>query len=139
MLIGMHYPAKNNLPFIVMEKLQFSLHEFVENHSIIHWDKKLSILNDVCCGLYYLHSRNPPIVHQDLTPNNILLCSHLRAKISDLGVARTLQETDTKLTKVPGTPVFMPPECKADNPVYGLPLDMFSWWNYSLPLCTAMA
>ena len=135
MLIGMYYPAKNSLPVVVMEKLKFSLRNFVESHSIIHWDKKLSILYDVCCGLQYLHSRNPPIVHQDLTPNNILLCSHLRAKISDLGVARTLQGTDTKLTKFPGTPDFMPPECKADNPVYGLPLDVFSFGGIILYVC----
>ena len=135
MLIGMHYPTKGDLPVIVMEKMQFSLRKFVESHSIIQWDKKLSILNDVCCGLYYLHTRNPPIIHRDLTPNNILLCSHLRAKISDLGVARTLQKTDTKLTKAPGTPDFMPPECIADNPVYGLSLDMFSFGGIILYVC----
>ena len=115
--------------------MQFSLRNFVENHSIIEWDKKLSILNDVCRGLHYLHTRNPPIVHRDLTPNNILLCSHLRAKITDLGVATTLQATDTKLTKAPGTAVFMPPECIADDPVYGLPLDMFSFGGIILYLC----
>ena len=107
----------------------------MENHSIIEWDKKLSILNDVCRGLHYLHTRNPPIVHRDLTPNNILLCSHLRAKITDLGIAITLRATDTKLTKAPGTADFMPPECVADDPVYGLPLDMFSFGGIILYLC----
>ena len=115
--------------------MKFSLRNFVENHSIIEWDKKLSILNDVCRGLHYLHTRNPPIVHRDLTPNNILLCSHLRAKITDLGVAITLRATDTKLTKAPGTADFMPPECVADDPVYGLPLDMFSFGGIILYLC----
>ena len=134
-LIGIHYPTKGNLPVIVMEKMQFNLSKFVDSRSIIQWDIKLSILDDVCCGLYYLHSRNPPIVHRDLTPNNILLCSHLRAKISDLGVARTLLKTDTKLTGAPGTPDFMPPECVADNPVYGLPLDMFSFGGIILYVC----
>ena len=135
MLIGIHYPTKGGLPVIVMEKMQYSLRKFVESHSIIQWDKKLSILHDVCCGLYYLHTKNPPIIHRDLTPNNILLCSHHRAKITDLGVARPLQETNTKLTKVPGTAVFMPPECIADNPVYGLPLDMFSFGGIILYVC----
>ena len=135
MLIGIHYPTKGSFPVIVMEKMQFSLSKFVESHSIIQWDKKLSILHDVCCGLHYLHTRNPPIIHRDLTPNNILLCSHLRAKIADLGVARTLQTTDTKLTKAPGTPDFMPPECQVDNPTYGLPLDVFSFGGIILYLC----
>ena len=135
MLIGIHYPTKGDLPVIVMEIMPFSLRNFVESHSIIQWDKKLSILNDVCCGLHYLHTRNPPIIHRDLTPSNILLCSHLRAKITDLGVARTLQKIDTKLTKAPGTPDFMPPECIADNPIYGLPLDMFSFGGIILYVC----
>ena len=98
-LIGIHYPTKGNLPVIVMEKMRFSLSNFVDSHSIIQWDVKLSILDDVCCGLYYLHTRNPPIIHRDLTPNNVLLFSHLRAKIANHGVARTLLKTDTKLTK----------------------------------------
>ena len=135
MLIGIHYPTKNSLPVIVMEKMQFSLKMFVENHNIIQWEKKLSILHDVCCGLHYLHTRKPPIIHRDLTPNNILLCSHHRAKITDLGVARPLQEIKTKLTKVPGTAVFMPPECTEENPIYGLPLDMFSFGGIILYVC----
>ena len=137
MLIGIYYPTKGDLPVIVMEKMQFSLSKFVDSRmrSIIQWDKKLSILNDVCCGLHYLHTGNPPIIHRDLTPNNILLCSHLRAKITDLGVARTLHKTNTKLTKAPGTPDFMPPECQADNPVYSFPVDMFSFGGIILYVC----
>ena len=132
----MNYPIKGNLPVIIMEKMECSLRKFVENTmGIIQWDKKLSILNDVCCGLQYLHTRNPPIIHQDLTPNNILLCCHQRAKIADFGVATTLQKTDTKLTKAPGTVDFMPPECVAENPVYGLPLDIFSFGGIILYIC----
>ena len=119
--IGLHYPAKNSLPIIVMEKMQFSLRDLVECRGSIRWEKKLSIMNDVGFGLRYLHSRSPPIIHRDLTPNNVLLCYHLRAKISDLGVAKVLHKTDTKtLTQNPGTNDFMPPECLGNKPVYGL-------------------
>ena len=108
----------------------------MESCSKLLWEQKLSILNDVCFGLQYLHSRNPPIIHRDLTPNNILLCSHLRAKISDLGVAKILHATNTKtLTQAPGTNAFMPPECSASKPVYGLPLDMFSFGGVILYIC----
>lgn len=99
----------------------------MEIHSDISFNNTTIILNDVCLGLQYLHTRNSPIIHRDLTPNNILLCCHLRAKISDLGVARTLQATDTTLTQTPGTGAFMPPECLPDKPAYGLPLDIFSF------------
>ena len=137
MYIGVYYPAKGKLPIIVMEKMYNSLRGLVERHTEIPFTSVVSILNDVCCGLQYLHSRNPPIVHRDLTPNNILLCYHLRAKITDLGVAKVMQTTDTKtLTRAPGTHDFMPPESLANKPVYGLPLDVFSFGGVILYVTT---
>ena len=127
----------DKLPVIVMEKMYNSLRGLVEKHTDIPFNDILSILNDVCLGLQYLHNRNPPIVHRDLTPNNILLCYHLRAKITDLGVAKVMQATDTKtLTQAPGTNDFMPPECLANKPVYGLPLDIFSFGGVTLYITT---
>ena len=122
-----------------MEKMYNSLRGLVEKHTDIPCTSVASILHDVCCGLQYLHSRNPPIVHRDLTPNNILLCYHLRAKITDLGVAKVIKTTDTKtLTKAPGTYDFMPPESLANNPVYGLPLDIFSFGGVILYVATQL-
>ena len=132
----MYYPAKNKLPVIVMEKMQLTLTQLVEKYSKLSCTKAAIILNDVCLGLQYLHSRNPPIIHRDLTPNNILLCYHYRAKITDLGVARTLKVTDTKLTQTPGTLVFMPPECLCNNPIYDLSLDIFSFGGIILYVTT---
>ena len=106
----------------------------METYDNLPWRKKLVILQDVCCGLQYLHSRNPPIIHCDLTPNNILLCDHLRAKISDPGVAKAIH---TKmLTQAPGANDFMPPESLSSKPVYGLPLDIFSFGGVILYVCT---
>ena len=120
-----------------MEKMQSSLRGLLENRKNLQWEKKLSIMNDICLGLQYLHNKSPPVVHRDLTPNNILLCSHLRAKISDLGVAKIMHGTDTKtLTQNPGTNDFMPPESVTTKPVYGLPLDIFSFGGVTLYICT---
>ena len=132
----MYYPAKDKLPVIVMEKMQWTLTHLVEKHSKLSYTKAAIILNDVCLGLQYLHSRNPPIIHRDLTPNNILLCYHYRAKITDLGVARTLKVTDTKLTQTPGMLIFMPPESLCDKPVYDLSLDIFSFGGIVLYVTT---
>ena len=122
---------------MVMEKMQHSLRGLVENYTNIPLNVKLSILDEVCLGLRYLHSRNPPIVHRDLTPNNILLGGHLEAKITDLGVAKVMQ-TDSKMTmtKIPGTPDFMPPEALAQKPVYGPSLDVFSYGGVALNVIT---
>ena len=116
------------LPVMVMEKMQYSLRGLVEKYDNIPLNVKLSILDDVCLGLRYLHSRSPPIVHRDLTPNNILLGGHLEAKITDLGVAKVIKSENNKtMTKLPGTPDFMPPEALRKKPVYGPSLDVFSY------------
>ena len=135
--IGIYYPAKNSLPAIVMEKMQFSLRGLLESRGNLRWEKKLSILNDVCHGLQYLHSRNPPIVYRNLTPNNILLCSHLRAKITDLGVAKVIRGTNIRaLTQNLDTEDFMPLESFTTKPGYGLSLDIFSFGGVILYICT---
>ena len=50
------------------------------------------------------------------------------AKISDLGVAKVVKADSRKtMTKAPGTVDFMPPESLANSPVYGPPMDVFSF------------
>ena len=139
--LGVYYPAmdQHRLPVMVMEKMQHSLRALVEKYDNIPLNVKLSILDEVCLGLRYLHSRNPPIVHRDLTPNNILLGVHLEAKITDLGVAKVVRSDNKKtMTKIPGTPDFMPPEALSKRPVYGPSLDVFSYGGVILNVTTQL-
>ena len=89
-----------------------------------------SILFDVALGLCYLHSQTPPIIHRDLSSNNVLLTPHMAAKISDLGVARILNLTPlqiSRMTRTPGTPAYMPPEVNTVEPKYDTSVDVFSY------------
>ena len=140
-LLGVYYPASDQyrLPVMVMEKMQYSLRGLVERYDNIPLNVKLSILDEVCLGLRYLHSRNPPLVHRDLTPNNILLGYRLEAKITDLGVAKVVQTDNQKtMTKIPGTPDFMPPEALSLRPVYRPSLDIFSYGAVILNVTTQL-
>jgi len=125
------------LPVMVIEKMELSLRDLMERHGNVPLNVKLTILDEVCLGIRYLHSRNPPIVHRDLTPNNILMSHCLQAKITDLGVAKIVRDNQT-MTKAPGTTDFMPPESLADSPVYGLSLDIFSYGAVILYTITQM-
>ena len=139
--LGVYYPAMDQyrLPVMVMEKMQHSLRGLVEKYDNIPLNVKLFILDEVCLGLRYLHSRNPPIVHRDLTPNNILLSYRLEAKITDLGVAKVVKSDNQKtMTKLPGTPDFMPPEALSIRPVYGPSLDVFSYGGVILNVTTQL-
>ena len=134
--MGVYYPSQNDsaatsqLPVMVMEMMSNSLTKFVENCKIPD-HTKFSIVHDVSLGLCYLHGQDQPIVHRDLSPNNVLLTAHHVAKISDLGVARVIKadsrRTQSNLTKVPGTVDFMPPEATMSPPDYGTPMDVFSF------------
>ena len=139
MSLGVYYPSidQYGLPVIVMEKMQCSLRGLVEKYNNIPLNVKLCILDDVCLGIRYLHSRNPSIIHRDLTPNNILLGGHLEAKITDLGVAKVVKSDNQKtMTKQPGTPDFMSPEALSTRSVYGASLDVFSYGGIILTVIT---
>ena len=129
--IGVYYSEKNSfIPVMMMELLAESLTHYVKKHSI-SMEMKAFILYDVAFGLDYLHSYNPPIVHRDLSPNNVLMSRDSIAKISDLGVAKVVRAdsrvTQTMLTKAPGTVDFMPPELFEEMPNYNTSLDIFSY------------
>ena len=128
-LIGVHYPWGSQLPMLVMEFLPFSLTQCLEKEDL-PLVLKYSILHDVAKGLCYLHGKSPPIVHRDLTANNILLTfSSYTAKISDLGVSRLAGtfKTHEPLTAAPGNAIVMPPEALKDEPFYNHKLDVFAY------------
>ena len=128
-VLGVYNPGGQSLlPALVMERMQESLTSVVEKYHNIPTYVKLSMLLDVSRGLWYLHGHRLPIVHRDLSPNNVLLSSQFVAKISDLGVAKVIQADSKKTkTRVPGTVDFMPPEALLKTPEYGPPLDIFSY------------
>ena len=136
--LGVYYHDQSSLPVMVMELMDSSLAKFIENNkSKVAIGKKISILYDVSVGLSFLHNSKPPILHRDLSSNNVMLTSYLVAKIGDLGVAKVVRadnrQTKTKLTTAPGTLHFMPPEALVeDSPVYGTPIDVFSFGGISL-------
>ena len=130
----------DKLPVIVVEKMYNSLRGLVEEHVDIPMNVTLSILSDVCHGLQYLHSREPPIVHQNLTPDNILLCYHFKAKISDVGNVDSADMQEP--SQVLRMPAFVPLESltsKSSNDFGSsndLSLDTFSFGGVILFITT---
>ena len=126
--LGVYIQKGTTIPILVMEYLPMTLTSCIDKYVFLPKEICYAILYDIALGLNYLHSRDPPIIHRDLSSNNILLTSNMTAKISDLGVAKMLK-IDQKLvmTKNPGTIAFMPPEVNMANPVYGVGVDEFSY------------
>ena len=128
--LGVHFQQRVRTPILVMEFLPTNLTSCIDQYGILPKEISYSILHDVALGLCYLHSQTPPIIHRDLSSNNVLLTSNMTAKISDLGVARILNLTPlqvSRMTQTPGTPAYMPPEVMVANPKYDASVDEFSY------------
>ena len=110
-----------------MEYLPLSLTDCLKRYPNIPDYITIRILLDVAKGLHFLHNRREPIIHRDLTANNVLLSDTMRAKIADLGVARILSDQLRTMTKVPGNATYMPPEAFSGAPKYDKSLDIFSF------------
>ena len=127
---GIYHPPGARVPSVVMERLHCSLTSLLENNPVVPIGTKIWIIKDVALGLRYLHTRNPPIIHRDLSSNNVLLSKVMEGKIGDLGTARLVDpRRQSRMTKAPGTVDFMPPEALANvsSIHYGKELDVFSF------------
>ena len=127
---GIYHPPGARVPSLVMERLHCSLTSLLKNNPVVSIGTKIWIIKDVALGLRYLHTRNPPIIHRDLSSNNVLLSKGMEGKIGDLGTARLVDpRRQSRMTKAPGTVDFMPPEALEDvtNIHYGKELDVFSF------------
>lgn len=129
---GVHIPPRSPqttaFPSLIMERLHSNLTDLLKNSPNIAYETKLSFIHDVAKGLRYLHTYSPPIIHRDLSTNNVLVSAGMEAKIGDLGTMRFLDGVRwSQMTREARTADFMPPEVLFDKPVFGTAMDVFSF------------
>ncbi len=131
-----HFDVYENCPYLVMP--------YCENGSVSHYIGQISepeiwkFVLDVSGGLAFLHSQHPPIVHQDIKPDNILITSDGRYVISDFGISRSfrtqMSRTNNNVSSS-GTIAYMGPERFSEKPMVVLASDI---WAFGMTLYELM-
>ncbi|TYI63507.1 hypothetical protein E1A91_D09G023100v1 [Gossypium mustelinum] len=109
--------------FCLHNRCMFLIYEYMARGSLfcvlaydneameMDWIKRVKIIKDTACALSYLHHDcHPPIVHRDISSNNILLNSNLEACVSDFGTARLIDPDSSNQTMLVGTYGYIAPE-----------------------------
>ena len=129
-----YYGSQNCIPgrrpTLIMELMATNLHIHIESQ-VISTREKLQIVRNVLCGLQYLHSHSPIIIHRDLTAKNVLLDSSGVAKVADFGNARLIDESQlSSLSCGLGTQGYRAPEVLSGT--YCEKVDIFSFGHLLL-------
>jgi serine/threonine-protein kinase len=96
-----------------------SLDQFWKSHGnqFVPVETVVEIMRQVCRGLAVAHTDNPPIIHRDIKPQNILIGydgSGIRARVSDFGLAKHVNPL-TLMATAHGTRCFKSPEVFDDS------------------------
>lgn len=87
-----------------------TLAEYIQMEGIFTEKEVLSIIKEVCDGLEKLHSQNPPLIHRDIKPGNVMLRSDGSVKLIDFDTVRSYKDTKNQDTVLLGTKEYASPE-----------------------------
>ncbi len=119
---------EGNSTYIAMEYVKGKpLNEVIQDNGKIPIPLALFILYQVSLGLYHAHSKK--VIHRDIKPHNILISTDGEVKLTDFGIAKTSDESDSEITSpgtVIGTPAYMSPEQFSDSSEITFQSDIYS-------------
>ncbi len=117
--------------YIVMEYIDgHDLKSLIRQRGRLTVDQTLEIAIHISAGVGHAHKAG--IIHCDIKPQNVLVTSDGRAKVTDFGIARALSSSGiTESDTVWGSPLYFSPEQAAGDPptpasdVYSLGIVMY--------------
>ncbi|MBD5134448.1 MAG: protein kinase [Lachnospiraceae bacterium] len=118
------YFEENGAGYIVMEFLEgSSLKQFLMNqHGLSDIDMMLGIAESMCDILGTIHKAG--IIHRDLSPDNIFICSNGDVKLIDFGASRLMGNSSNSTRVVKSC--YAPPEQYSDEKSQGPWTDVYA-------------
>ncbi len=115
--------------YIALEYIDgIDLQEWLRKRETIPIKRSIGIIKQMAEALKHAHSKK--LVHRDIKPANIMIAKDGTAKLADLGLARSVDETlDTTITRVGttvGTVDYMSPEQAAHSKHADIRSDIYS-------------
>jgi tRNA A-37 threonylcarbamoyl transferase component Bud32 len=104
-------------PYIVFEYVEGeTLKQRINRVGALDPQEALAYAIEIARGLTVAHNRN--MVHRDIKPQNVLIDSEGRAKLTDFGISRQLEQDGMTATgRVLGTTDYVAPEQAMGHPV----------------------
>jgi hypothetical protein len=131
------FGIEEGTPFFVQEFLSGEDLDDILERTRPTLEASLGILQQVCTGLEFAHSRG--IIHRDIKPANIRVLEDGTVKIMDFGIAKSLQ-AESRLTQTGvalGTAGYLAPEQLAGKPIDAR-TDLFSLGVMAYELITGL-
>jgi hypothetical protein len=95
--------------YLILEHIDGkTLRNLIDGRSSLPVSTVYDIAIKMCSFLEYLHNLSPPVVHRDLTPDNVICTENGEVKLIDFNVAVQLESQSTKT--VVGMQSYMAPE-----------------------------
>jgi formylglycine-generating enzyme required for sulfatase activity len=111
LLIPKHFDVAEGSPFLVLPYCPSgSIFSKIGNMTEAELAK---FMLQAASAIAYLHSQEPPIIHQDIKPDNFLIDNQGNYLLSDFGISSKIRRTLTRSMGAQGstgTMAYMPPE-----------------------------
>ncbi len=122
--------ADNGFNYMVMELVDgITLKEYIQKKGRLSDKEVISISIQMAAGLDAAHKKN--IVHRDVKPQNVMISTEGKVKVTDFGIAKPTDATNTVSTNVMGSVHYTSPEqarggsCDIQSDIYSAGITMY--------------
>ncbi|MBE6957985.1 MAG: Stk1 family PASTA domain-containing Ser/Thr kinase [Ruminococcaceae bacterium] len=99
----------NEADYIVMELIDgITLKQYMEKKGTVNWKETLHFAIQIAKALEHAHSRG--IIHRDIKPHNVMVLKNGSVKVTDFGIARVMNESNTLTKEALGSVHYLSPE-----------------------------